>query len=98
MWLMMATVIHETQRVKLPYRQMERRRLVNLNKLIKDSNAICKSELRMNRRIFNILCEMVTNIGGLNGTRYTLLEEIVAMFLYTLAHQFKNRTVGSYFY
>jgi len=98
MWLMMAIIIHETQRVKLPYREKKRRRLVNLNKLVRDSDATCKSELRMNRRTFNILCEMVRDVGGLTGTRYMSLEEIVAMFLYTLAHQFKNRTVASYFY
>ena len=98
MWLMMAIIIHETQRVKLSYREKKRRRLVNLNKLVRDSDATCKSELRMNRRTFNILCEMVRDVGGLTGIRYMSLEEIVAMFLYTLAHQFKNRTVGSYFY
>ncbi|KAJ8444765.1 hypothetical protein Cgig2_011727 [Carnegiea gigantea] len=72
--------------------------LVNLNKLIRGSDTTCKSELCMNRRTFNILCEMVRDIGGLIGSRYMPLEDIVAMFLYTFAHPFKNTTVGSYFY
>ncbi|XP_048497638.1 protein ALP1-like [Beta vulgaris subsp. vulgaris] len=41
---------------------------------------------------------MVRDIGGLNGTRNMSLEEIVAMFLYTLAHHLKNRTIGSHFF
>jgi len=98
MWLMMAIVIHEMQIVKLSYREKKRCRLVNLNKLIRDSDATCKSKLRMNRRTFNILYEMVSDIGGLTDTRYISFEVIVAIFLYTLAHQFKNTTVGSYFY
>ena len=98
MWLRMAIVIHGIQRIKLSCREKKHRRLVNLNKLIRDSDATCKSELCMNRHTFNILCEMVRDIRGLTGTRYLSLEEIVAMFLYTWAHQFKNRTVGSYFY
>jgi len=95
---MMAIVIHETQKVKMSFREKKRRRLVNLNNLIKDSDATCKSKLHMNRHTFYVLCEMVRDIGGLTGTRYMSLEEIVAIFLYTLAHQFKNRTVGNYFY
>jgi len=92
----MAIVIHETQRVKLSHSEKKRCRLVNLNKLIRDRNATCKSELR--RRTFNILCKMVRDIGGLTGTRYISLEEIIAILLYTLVHQFKNMTVGSYLY
>jgi len=98
MWLMMAIVIYETQKVKLSDKEKKRHKSVNLNNLIADSNVTCKSELRINRRTFHILCEMVRDIRGLTGTRYMYLEEIVFMFLYTLAHQFKNRIVESYFY
>ncbi|XP_057529788.1 uncharacterized protein LOC130808327 [Amaranthus tricolor] len=41
---------------------------------------------------------MVRDVGGLNGTRNMSLEEIVAMFLYTLAHHLKNRTIRSHFF
>lgn len=75
----------------------KRHRLDNLNTLIRDSDVTCRSELRMNRRTFSALCEMVSDIGGLRGTRNMSLEEIVAMFLYTLAHHKKNRSLGTYF-
>lgn len=70
----------------------------NLYKLIGESDAACISQLRMDRRTFHILCEMVRDVGGLRGTRNTSLEEIVASFLYVLAHHFKNRTVRKFFY
>ena len=59
---------------------------------------MCISQLRMDRRTFHILCEMVRDVGGLKGTRNTSLEEIVASFLYVIAHHFKNRTVRKFFY
>ena len=55
-------------------------------KLTGESDAACISQLRMDRRTFHILCEMVIDVGGLRGTRNTSLEEIVASFLYVLAH------------
>ncbi|KAF7021971.1 hypothetical protein CFC21_034824 [Triticum aestivum] len=70
----------------------------NLYKLTGESDAACISQLRMDRRIFHILCEMVRAVGGLRGTRNTSLEEIVASFLYVLAHHLKNRMVGKFFY
>uniref|UniRef100_A0A803MII0 DDE Tnp4 domain-containing protein n=1 Tax=Chenopodium quinoa TaxID=63459 RepID=A0A803MII0_CHEQI len=40
---------------------------------------------------------MLRDIGGLSGTRNMSLQEIVAMFLYTLAHHQKNRSIGNLF-
>ena len=51
----------------------------------------------MSMHTFNILCEMVRDIGGLKRTRNMTLKEIVTMFLYTLCHHTKNRTVSNYF-
>ncbi|KAL2895479.1 Protein ANTAGONIST OF LIKE HETEROCHROMATIN PROTEIN 1 [Bienertia sinuspersici] len=59
---------------------------------------LIKHHLRMNREAFSKLCEMVSEISGLCGTRHMSVEEIVAIFLYTLAHHKKNRIVGAYFY
>uniref|UniRef100_A0A8I6XKJ1 DUF8040 domain-containing protein n=1 Tax=Hordeum vulgare subsp. vulgare TaxID=112509 RepID=A0A8I6XKJ1_HORVV len=70
----------------------------NLYRLIGESDAMCISQLRMDRRTFHILCEMVRDVSGLKGTRNTSLEEIVASFLYVLSHHLKNRTVGKFFY
>ncbi|XP_021764238.1 uncharacterized protein LOC110728876 [Chenopodium quinoa] len=69
-----------------------------LRKLYRESDVKCKSELRVNRRTFNIICEMLRDIGGLSGTKHMSFQEIVAMFLYTLAHHKKNRSIGQYFF
>lgn len=70
----------------------------NLNELIRESDRKCISELRMDRRTFFILCEMLRDVGGLKATRNMTIEEIVAHFLYTLAHHLKNRTIGRFFF
>ncbi|CAM0905270.1 unnamed protein product [Alopecurus aequalis] len=70
----------------------------HLYQLIGESDAVCISELRTDRRTFHILCEMVRDAGGLKASRNTSLEEIVASFLYVLSHHLKNRTIGKFFY
>ncbi|KAL8530828.1 hypothetical protein ACS0TY_007749 [Phlomoides rotata] len=66
-------------------------------KLTLDSDAACISQLRMDRATFRILCDMVTEIGALKPTKNTFVEEVVAMFIYTLAHHKKCRTIGLLF-
>ena len=66
-------------------------------RLIQESDVHCKSELRVNRKNFGIICEMLKEIGGLNRTKNMSLEEIVVMFMYTLAHHKKNRSIAHYF-
>ena len=73
-------------------------RLHNLNKMIRESDTLCGNYLRINQYTFGVLLEMVRDIGGLNETRNTCLEEMVAGFLYTLAHHKKNRMMGAHFY
>ncbi|KAL3506879.1 hypothetical protein ACH5RR_032261 [Cinchona calisaya] len=68
-----------------------------LFRLVSENDAACISQLRMDRRTFTILCEMVRDVGGLRDTRNMTLEEIVAMFVYVLAHHKKNRTVAHKF-
>ncbi|KAL6495191.1 hypothetical protein OROGR_030617 [Orobanche gracilis] len=70
----------------------------NLNRLVRDSDILCRNHLRMDRKAFNTLCEMVRDIGGLKGTRNMSLEEIVAIFVYIVAHHKKNQTITGYFY
>ena len=70
----------------------------NLNRMIRESDTLCRNYLRINRHTFGVLLEMVRDIGGLNGTRHTCLEEILAGFLYTLAHHKKNRMISARFY
>jgi len=61
--LMIAITIHKTEKVKLSCGEKKHPRLVNLNNLIRDSDVTCKSEFRMNRHTFNILCEMSGILG-----------------------------------
>ena len=95
---MMLAAVNSLPRPRYSNVEKKRLRIKHLNRLIKHSDIICKSELRVNRQIFYVLCEMVRDIGGLSGTRNMSLEEIVAMFLYTLSHHFKNRTIGNHFF
>lgn len=59
----------------------------------------CKNGFCVNRHTFDhILCEMLRDVAGLSGTRNMSIREIVAMFLYTLAHhKNNNRTIGQFF-
>ena len=52
----------------------------------------------MDRATFRKLCDMVSDVGGLKPTRNTSIEEVVAMFLYTLAHHKKSRTICHLFF
>ncbi|KAG6481470.1 hypothetical protein ZIOFF_058074 [Zingiber officinale] len=67
-------------------------------RLTMDCDSACISQLRMDRATFRILCDMVANIGGLKPTKNTSIEEVVAMFIYTLAHHKKSRTISLLFY
>ena len=72
-------------------------RLNVMYRLIQESDVHCKSELRVNRQTFGIICEILKEIGGLSRTKNMSLEEIVTMFMYTLAHHKKNRSIAHYF-
>ncbi|XP_042464515.1 uncharacterized protein LOC122047362 [Zingiber officinale] len=67
-------------------------------RLTMDCDSACISQLLMDRATFRILCDMVANIGGLKPTKNTSIEEVVAMFIYTLAHHKKSRTISLLFY
>lgn len=64
----------------------------HLNRLVKCSDVNCHEQLRMNRSTFMKLCCLLRTVG-LGDSRYVILEEKVAMFLYTLGHYHKNRKV-----
>jgi hypothetical protein len=97
-WLLMGLAYRrKCSKIERRLRNAERRS-ENLNDMIRDSDTTCISELRMGRRTFNILCEMLRDVGGLKGTQNMTLEEIVTQFLYTLSHHLKNRTIGRFFF
>ena len=96
-WYMMGITVIRSIGLDERKKSKKKLRCQILSGLVKESDVYCRNELRMNRHTFHVLCEMLRDIGGLNGTRNMSLEEIVAMFLYTLAHHKKNRSIGHYF-
>ncbi|XP_024046426.1 uncharacterized protein LOC112100818 [Citrus clementina] len=51
----------------------------------------------MDRRTFGLLCDLLRS-RGLKATGSLAVEEQVCMFLHTLSHHVKNRTIGSRFF
>ncbi|CAH9072188.1 unnamed protein product [Cuscuta epithymum] len=66
-------------------------RCLNIRSMIWDDDIECVDSIRMDRRAFYKLCNMVESIGLLRPTRNTPIEEMLASFLYILAHHTKNR-------
>ena len=98
-WVWYMTSVATVRGVQLIQSKRDRKilRLKIMHRLIQESDVHCKSELRVNRQTFNIICEMLKEIGGLTRTKNMSLDEIVAMFLYTLAHHKKNRSIAHFF-
>ncbi|WOL11372.1 hypothetical protein Cni_G20134 [Canna indica] len=61
-------------------------RLERLNQFINHSDVTCIDQLRVDRRSFGILCELLRTVGNLREKRSVGVEEQVAMFLHVLAH------------
>ncbi|KMS99984.1 hypothetical protein BVRB_1g018230 [Beta vulgaris subsp. vulgaris] len=72
-------------------------RVLNLRPMIQGSDIACLDNLRMDRACFYKLCEMLRDVGKLQGNRNTRLEEMVALFLFTLSHDTKNRRTQLHF-
>lgn len=66
--------------------------LDRLNRLFRNNDNDCYEQLRMDRWAFARLCTMTREVG-LTDSRYVILEEKVAMFLWVIAHHEKNRVV-----
>ncbi|KAL5576205.1 hypothetical protein UlMin_017904 [Ulmus minor] len=72
-------------------------RLEYLDSLIGSSDINCVDQLRMNKRTFGVLCELLRADGRVKKDGLVTLEEQVCMFLHTLSHHVKNRTIRSRF-
>ena len=68
MWYMKDIIV--VRSLGLEERKKSKKRLRNeiLNGLIRESDMSCKNEFHLNRQTLNVLCEMLRDIGGLNGT------------------------------
>ena len=98
MWLQMTLIYIQSRRRQIKSKEERRiERMHHLFALTKESDTHCISELRMDRRTFCILCEMISDVGGLKATRNMSVEEIVSMFVSVLAHHKKSRTIGLLF-
>lgn len=84
------------ERTPMPlYRAVDRvhSQATRLHRLIGESDRTCVDQLRMDRRTFVVLCNLVRDVGGLVDTRFVTVEEMVAMFLSVVGHDDKNRPV-----
>ncbi|RZC78988.1 hypothetical protein C5167_003214 [Papaver somniferum] len=72
-------------------------RLWVMQDLVYKSDTKCKSQLRLDRRTFRILFHKLSTISGLEDNRNSDVKEMVAVFLYVIAHHHKNRVVGFMF-
>lgn len=98
MWFTVAfQYFHSSIRTVKSKEQKLFERMVWITKVTQESDAYCISELRMDRSTFGRLCEMLRDVGGLTATRNTSIQEVVAMFVYVLAHHKKSRTISLLF-
>ncbi|CAN1332297.1 hypothetical protein LINPERPRIM_LOCUS35665 [Linum perenne] len=57
----------------------------------KTTDQMCVNMLRMRRHIFEKLCTLLKEEGGLRRSKNMDIEEMVAIFLVTIGHNIKNR-------
>ncbi|KAM6551213.1 hypothetical protein CsatB_001021 [Cannabis sativa] len=88
-WINFRRRLNQPLSIMRVYKQSE-----NLHDLVFASDLNCVSQLRMNRETFQRLCSILSSRGNLRKTRNVFAEEMVAIFLYILAHHHKNRVVG----
>ncbi|KAL6276950.1 hypothetical protein ACE6H2_020551 [Prunus campanulata] len=68
-----------------------------LDSIIGIDDIQCVNQIRMDRRTFHYLCQLVRDDGRVRTNGSVTIEEQVCMFLHTLAHHVKNRTMSSRF-
>ncbi|KAA0065893.1 retrotransposon protein [Cucumis melo var. makuwa] len=92
--LMLELLKNDTKRIThIPYETRHRIRQLAYFRMIHGSDLVCRQSTRMDRRCFAILCHLLRTIAGLTSTEVVDVEEMVAMFLYILAHDVKNRVI-----
>lgn len=73
-------------------------RLSYLDSIIGNSDTECVHELRMDRRSFGLLCELLRMDGRIKNDGLVSVEDQVCMFLHILAHHVKNHTIRGRFF
>ncbi|GKD35635.1 ALP1-like protein [Tanacetum coccineum] len=69
----------------------------NMWSMVYQSDITSVVNVRMNRLAFSKLCKLLETRGGLRSSKHMLVDEQVAMFLHTLAHNEKNRIIVNRF-
>ncbi|XP_060676222.1 protein ALP1-like isoform X1 [Ziziphus jujuba] len=72
-------------------------RMSFLNSLL-DNDVNCISQLRMDRRTFDTLCQLLDDDGYVKSDGIVTLQEQVCIFLHIIAHHTKNRTIITRFF
>ena len=62
-------------------------------RMIHKSDVVCRQSTRMDRWTFAIICHLIRTVSGLSSTEIVDFEEMVAMFLYILAHDVMNHVI-----
>nr|XP_043638429.1 protein ALP1-like [Erigeron canadensis] len=65
----------------------------NMRKMVYQSDTTSITNIRMNIYAFRKLCGILESRGGLSNSKNIKVDEQVAMFLHTLAHNEKNRII-----
>ncbi|TXG67170.1 hypothetical protein EZV62_008445 [Acer yangbiense] len=101
----MASVIHYIMEYHYNRRLLSNRTFIThathldyIKRIITNNDVECISQLRMDRRTFAVLCELLRNTGRLKTDSLVSVEEQVCVFLHILAHHVKNRTIRNRFY
>ncbi|GLT58106.1 hypothetical protein SLA2020_310280 [Shorea laevis] len=68
-------------------------RMQYIGRLVDCDDLTCVEQLRMNRAAFNRLCDLLRTEGKLKNSGSVSVKEQVAMFLYILGHDKKNRVI-----
>ena len=74
--------------------ERENVRVVSTNQMVWMDDTTSINNVRMDRRAFRKLCDMLHIHGGLRPSRNMEMDEMVASFLHVLAHLAKNRVVA----
>ena len=89
---------HRRDRPRIHYSLSNMDRSSILHRYAYESDTMCISQLRMDRRCFKKLCDMLERLGGLQPTRNMNIDEQVAIFLHMVAHNVENRVVTCRFH
>ncbi|KAJ9552182.1 hypothetical protein OSB04_016227, partial [Centaurea solstitialis] len=83
----------ESRTLSTKYLMSYHNRRENMMRMVYESDVTSIVNIRMNIDAFSTLCDMLENRGGLKNSKNMLVDEQVAMFLHTLAHNAKNRVL-----